>query len=479
MGIFMKLTLYSEAPATVLSALAAAGAAPYAPCGGRGVCGGCRCRLRLLSGELSEPDAHERARLGGRALAEGWRLSCRAVFSGECEVEYTEAAVAEAREMARDETCAGKADELGVALDIGTTTVEASLVRLDTGARLSSLRCANPQSVFGADVISRMGAIMDGRATVDELSALIRGRVSGLLASLGAPEGARAVAVGNTVMMSLFADVDPTPVGVAPFEPVTLFDADEGGFYLPRCVSGYFGADAVASVLAAEQSYGGDFALIDIGTNGEAAVMRGGRLYAAAAAAGPALEGGGISCGMPAKEGAITSARIEAGEIRVVTVGGGEARGICGSGLIDVVACLLALGIIDRDGVMAEPAVEVGGVTLTRADVRAFQLAKAALRAALDRVAGISGLEPGARLFVTGSFGGALNAASCVRVGLIPRSLASDVAALPSGALSGAELILCRDGARERARQLAAGAVYTELSGSQEFERAFLRALGF
>ncbi len=468
---------------TLLEAVRCAGAALYAPCGGEGRCGGCRVKA---AGALSEPDELERERLGD-LISGGVRLACRARAVGDAEVLVGEGD----KSVYASEMLAEPTREFGVALDIGTTTVEASLVDLLTGERVRTSSSSNPQSVWGADVISRISAVSEGKTDVSEMSSLVRGCADMLRGKLGADGGAPCVAVGNTVMMSLFACVDPSPIGRAPFVPRELFGgyiASGENIFLPRCVSGFFGSDAMAAVIAVmyggseaadgwSKTADGGFILCDLGTNGEVAVYDGETLRVCSAAAGPALEGAGISCGMRAEAGAIDSVTINAGEVRCHVIGGGEARGVCGSGLIDAAACMLALGTIDRGGTLAEPFRLTDTVVITQDDIRALMLAKAAIRAALDIAS--EGVPRALPLYVSGGFAAGLSARSCARIGLIPQELAGNVRFIGNGALRGAELMLTRPELREVEARFAADAVYTELSGSPRFERQFLRSLEF
>lgn len=460
-----KRTLSYPGRVSLYDVMRDAGVPICAPCGGAGRCGGCRV---TAAGELSEPDDAEK-RLLGEALGRGIRLACRTFAIGDAEIY----AVPDTYQNAPAESSLPDG-EYGAALDIGTTTVAASLVDMRTGERVAEASAYNPQSAWGADVISRLGAIADGRTTVGEMSRLVRDTADSLCRALGAREDAPRVVVGNTVMMSLFAGIDPTMIGRAPFTPPTLFGEFRGRDYYPRCAGAYFGADAVASVLAVRERCRGDFMLCDIGTNGEVAAYRGGRLRASAAAAGPALEGAGISCGMRAVCGAIDSVKIEAGRISCSVIGGGRAMGICGSGLLDAAACLLALGVIDESGFMAEPYTLSDGVTLLPSDIRALQLAKGAIRAAVE----ISGCGEDTPIYMSGSFGSSLSVRSCKRVGLIPKSV-REVVPIGNGALRGAELMLVSDEAKKEARRLAEDAEYRELSGDPEFERLFISSLNF
>ena len=486
----------------------------YAPCGGGGRCGKCRV---IATGALSEPDAVERALLGVDELARGVRLACRARALGEVQIRIpgeaavyyiTEYDVVEAdtgKHPGEHSPVPGAAHEasLGIAVDIGTTTVAASAVSLvpgaspgeEVGRRVAEASAPNPQAVWGADVMSRISAVADGRVSADEMRRLVRGCVDELRRRLGVMPDAPAVIVGNTVMLSFWAGADVTWIGRAPFGASgegtpegrcgtqavcegELFGCEVDGAYLPRCVSAFVGADAVGSyLLAGDAGDTHDRVIVDIGTNGEIISRLGGKIYAASAAAGPALEGAGISCGMTATAGAICGVRIRSGRLECDVIGGGKARGICGSGLIDAVACLLRLGVIDKSGYMAQPYELADGVVLTPEDVRSLQLAKGAIRAALDMILEGHGGVP--RLYLSGAFGSGVSVESCARIGLIPPALAENVVMLGNGALRAAEMMLIDPELRDRTRVIAESAEVVELSGSAEFEKRFIDALSF
>lgn len=462
-------------PETLLCAARHAGIPLDAPCGGDGRCGGCRVIAR---GALSAPDGVEREKLGADELARGVRLACRAFAVGDVTVTLTTrgdvAHDAEPVTERRRDVCSRR---VGAAVDIGTTTLAASLVDMDTGKRIAETSAKNPQSAYGADVLSRISASENVGA--DELRRLVRDGVDALLRELGAPSCAPRVIVGNTVMLSLWAGVDPSPIGRAPFLPETLFGCDVDGAYIPRCVSGYFGADGTSAVLtAACEADGGDFVLADIGTNGEIAVMRGGVAETCAVPAGPALEGAGISCGMAAANGAIDAVTVSGGKVSCSVIGGGRAEGLCGSGLIDAISCLLMLGEIDGTGRLEHSFELADGVYITQEDVRAFQLAKGAVRAALETAVG-DAAEDAPTLFLAGMFGSCLSVRSCVRTGLIPARLSRDVRVIGNGALRGAELILTDPEMRKKADEIAERAAYKELSLDPEFMSKYVRALDF
>ncbi len=365
---------------------------------------------------------------------------------------------------------------VGLAVDIGTTTVAASSVDMTGCRRLGFASVQNPQSRWGSDVLSRISAA--GHHSVVPMRDAIRCCIDKLRCILSVSEVAPTVIVGNTVMLSLWAGIDPTPIGQAPFNPPELFGGMFDGSYLPRCISAFVGADAVASAITAGEPEN-NCIMVDIGTNGEVILCIGGSISACAAAAGPALEGAGIYCGMTANRGAIDEVTISAGEISYNVIGDGKPLGICGSGLVDAVACLLDLGIIDKTGHMENNYYFANNVFLTPDDIRSFQLAKGAIRAAVESAVNRTDYLPfGLPIVLSGMFGSNLSARSCRRVGLLPQHF-TDIRSIGNGALRGAELILCSDSYRDRADKLARNAEYIPLSGDAEFCRLFMEHMNF
>ena len=227
----------------------------------------------------------------------------------------------------------------------------------------------------------------------------------------------------------------------------------------------------------------GDTSLLcDIGTNGEIALWRGGKLFVTSTAVGPAFEGAGISCGMGGVPGAIDKVWTAGNAPDVRVIGGGEPRGICGSGLIDAVAALLRLRLIDESGTMDGTAVPVaGGVTLTRQDIRQVQLAKAAVAAGIETLLHTAGVAPADvwTLFIAGGFGSHLDPRSAAAIGLFPLALAPKVQVLGNAALDGAAGLLLDERLRETADAIARAAEAVPLGGHPLFAERFLRHMNF
>jgi uncharacterized 2Fe-2S/4Fe-4S cluster protein (DUF4445 family) len=388
-----------------------------------------------------------------------------------------------------------------------------------SGKELASASALNPQSLHAQDVLSRIRFSADPGGLAQMQSELIT-ELNRLITETTATAGVsrmwlyEAVFSGNTCMLHLAAGVDPAPLGKYPFTPTLtggnhlmaadlgLAIAPKGLVYLPPVISAYVGADITAGILAAElKDLSGTTLFIDIGTNGEMILANDGLLAATSTAAGPAFEGMNISCGMRAAAGAIEEVRITAdGEVETEVIGKVEAIGICGSGLMDLVAELVRTGVIGATGkfTAAERLPEplgtrlekengstqfrvTGNVSLSQKDLRQVQLAKGAIRAGIDilldeRGVSAAGLD---RVYIAGSFGFHLREESLLTLGLLPIECAGKVSFLGNTSQSGGELLLVSDRLRVELEALTADVARVELTGRADFDRVFMKAMGF
>lgn len=469
--------------------LADAGLTHPHPCGGHGKCGKCAVRVE---GALSPMDATEREALqkAGYDPASGWRLSCLCTALGDVTLYYN------TTKPALQGLLAGFSKEfslcpphrgngVGMAVDIGTTTVAAYLYDLTDGRLLHSACVENPQRVHGADVISRVGHALSGGA--DTLQAEMEACLDKLAVDMSARVGARCpdtvVAVGNTAMLHLLTATDPSPLAAAPFVIKRRFGEWEAGRYYAPCISAYVGADMTAAILSSDMCREGQTALLlDVGTNGEMALWHDGRLLCCSTAAGPAFEGAGISCGSLAVPGAVCAVTARDGSLRCETIDGLPAVGLCGTGLIDAVAALLEVGVLEDSGYMEEDApLGDSGLVLTRADIRQVQLAKAAIRAGIDTLlndAGV-GYEEIDTVYLAGGFGSYLHPESCAAIGMIPTALIGKIKVLGNAAGQGAALMLLSREELVRAEEIAKTATTLELSSSMVFMEKYVDSMMF
>jgi uncharacterized 2Fe-2S/4Fe-4S cluster protein (DUF4445 family) len=408
----------------------------------------------------------------------------------------------------------------GVSVDIGTTTVVATLVDLALGAVAAVASTINRQASFGADVIARMGHAMLGEVQAAELRSAALSTVNAVLEEVRAAAGVdvgdvyESVVVGNATMLHLLLGVDPTSIALSPFvatflEPQDLRASDvgieihpDGRMALFPSIGAYVGADVVGDIVATGVAREARLRLlVDVGTNGEIVCGSIDRLVATAAPAGPAFEGGQILHGMRATEGAIEGVALD-DDVRLQVIGGDvEPRGICGSGLIDVVAQLRLCGLLRADGVLAASD-EVSGhpladrlvirdgvrafaltddVVLTQLDVRELQSAKGAIATGIEVAMSALGVTPGdlQEVLLAGSFGTYIAPASARVIGLVPPVPVERIKAVGNAASEGAKMALLSFRERELAFELAAFVEYVELSGATDFNERFIRNLAF
>ena len=399
------------------------------------------------------------------------------------------------------------------AVDLGTTTVVARLYDLASGAELATESGWNTQAPYGADVISRIQYTLEQPDGLQELSQRSREQVWALIERALARCGREAdtlreiTLAGNTVMQHLFAGYSVRGIAAAPFRPETLFAApgDETlhgvSVHLAPCVAGYVGGDITAGLLAAGLAeLPGEHLFLDIGTNGEMALGGRGGFTCCAVASGPAFEGAGISCGMPGVDGAVSRVRYDRGFVYDV-IGGGVPKGLCGSGLLDLTAVLLRLGAIAPGGRLLPPEQAPAAlrrhlthdadgngcfhltpeVSLTAADVRNLQLAKAAVAVGIRVLLQQRGLTPEQLdgVYLAGGFGSYLDPESAAAIGMLPRACAGKLHTLGNTALTGAAT-LTLDGAQwQRIRAISRACSYLELSGRADFAAAFTENLSF
>lgn len=469
------------------------------PCGGHGLCG--KCKVYAI-GALSPLSETERSRLTDEEIRAGIRLACCTSILGDCTVESnTDRGMHKIRTVGDmpNLLLAPQFHRYGVCVDIGTTTLAARLYDAN-GRLLAEAGGMNPQSGWGADVISRIEAALAGEAAA--IARAVRHGVNELVlrlaqeANIASTEIDRAVITGNTVMLHLLTETSVEPLSHAPFAAKRLFDevltAEELSLtalspttpvYLPPCMEAFVGADITTALLASEICRWDETRLlVDIGTNGEMALWQNGTLYCCSTAAGPAFEGAGISMGMGGKTGAIDRVQIVNGRLSAHVIGEGAPEGICGSGVIDVVACLLDLELLDETGYLEDdPTVVESPVTFTQADVRAVQLAKSAIHAGIRTLLSAANLPMTQlkELVIAGGFGSYLSIPSAIRMGLIPTELRGRIRVIGNAALSGAAMLLFSEDLRHYAAQLAERAQIISLSTNPVFAEEYMERMAF
>jgi len=408
----------------------------------------------------------------------------------------------------------------GVAFDVGTTTLVGTLMNLRTGMAAAVRSTLNGQAPFGADVISRISHAMNGAESIEELRSAVVSTMNGILDELYreagvAPERTyEAVVVGNVTMLHLLLGIDPAPIAVMPFTPTFMDElsvpAHEVGLHIhPEgyvqtlpALGAYVGADIVSGVLATGIAREDKLRVfVDVGTNGEIVIGSSQRTLATAAPAGPAFEGSQIKCGMRATEGAIEGVHI--GDTVELQIIGGDvpAQGLCGSGLVDAVAQLLNVGLLDHSGRMRSASEAAGhplvdrlievegvkafllaeGVYLSQRDVRELQFAKGSIATGIKVLMDILGVGASDldEIFLGGSFGSYLNPESAKIIGLVPPVDVDKIIAVGNSAGEGAKIALLSYRERQVAFELPSRIEYVELSGRTDFNDSFVSVLGF
>ena len=497
-----SMTLEAAWDETLLDVLRRAGLAVNAPCGGSGKCG--KCRVQVVSGT---GDAE-------------WVLACRTCAERDMEIllPATEQGGAICGEGS-EETLFGGGTGYGAAVDIGTTTVVLQLYDLQTGTALGNRRDWNAQRPYGADVVTRMQYTMENENGLSRLTGLIREQVFGMLDDLCSGAGIDPAEVhtlyiaGNTVMQHLFAGLDPRAIALAPYVPEEYFDDGEprklperqglAVCYAP-CVAGYVGGDITAGILAVGvHKLPGRNLFLDVGTNGEMALSTENGFLCCSVACGPAFEGAEISCGMSSVPGAVCRVDWEDGKPVPEVIGGGCPRGLCGSGILDLLAMLLRLGVVDDTGRLLPPDEAPEGleswlgededgngvfyltedrkVYFTAGDVRKIQLAKGAVAAGIALLLKEAGIGPEEinAVYIAGGFGNAMRPAGAAAIGMIPRELEERVSTRGNTSLFGAARALCDPESREELLAIRRSCRYLELAGNPAFTQAFMECMMF
>jgi uncharacterized 2Fe-2S/4Fe-4S cluster protein (DUF4445 family) len=458
------------------------------PCGGKGTCGS--CKVKLLAGEL-EVDSIQQQKLNKLKLGNNWRLACFCHAKSDITLEVSQF---ENIILADNSTFDFQPQSgFGIAVDVGTTTLVVQLVNLKNGHILDSVSDINPQTKFGGDLISRIQSCLDGN--LEELQNLIRAKIGQMIQSIlkEHPVTVSKVAlVGNTVMHHIFSGLKVNSLSFYPFESPDLgvqkLTPAQLNWDLPELaeiqfypsIGSFVGSDILAGIAATKMAEREKFSvLIDLGTNGEIVIGNRDEIICASTAAGPAFEGAKINQGMRATTGAISSVRFENGQLKSHVIGNVPAKGICGSGLIDVLAILLEqeqIGIFGEINSGEEKIELASGVFLTQQDIREFQLAKAAIAAGIQMLLNQLNItiEEVDKVFIAGGFGNFLNIKNVIRTGLI--ECAEDkIVKLGNTALIGAKMFLFED--EKFYQNILDKTTHVNLEGDSTFQDVYIEKM--
>ncbi len=536
---------------TILQAARNAGIIVESPCDGVGTCGKCKVLLEdAPAGSYKVEEAHYQ--MPPELAEQGYVLACHTKVLGDITVVAENTAkqnkslkiLSEGesfsyeidpyfhKEYADGKTKVYAGDKLvgeedgdtrdkfyGLAIDIGTTTLVTALIDMNTGEELGSMSALNPQSLHAQDVITRihMASKPEGLALLygairDEFNNTIHALCKKL--NVDSKNIYEVIYSGNTTMIHLATNVNPHSLGQFPYTAAikggNTIPADDldispfGDIYLPPIISAYVGPDITSGVLAAQlEKKKGTTLFIDIGTNGEMILAQDGRLAGTSTAAGPAFEGMNITCGMRAGDGALELYQIQDdGSVKTHTIGDTAAKGICGSGLLDIIGELVRVGVIGKTGRLVKPArgkypeplkanmKEKDGkpvfyvaddVYITQSDVRQVQLAKGAIRAGVDML--MMALDVDEQdvdcVEIAGSFGYHLRESSLIDQGMLPEAFRGKVRFVGNTSKSGAKAFLLNKGTRTYMENLVKDIKDVELSQDPKFQDVFVKAMGF
>lgn len=466
-------------------------------CGGNRLCGKCKVTVR---GTVSEPTPEEREILSEAELRDCVRLACCVKVTGEVKVtvqddsEYSVLTNFEGQTAPNHITCG---EEIGIAVDLGTTTIAMYAYSLDMRRCVGVESGVNRQQQYGADVISRIDyCIKNG---TEGPNRAVIGQLNEMIAALGKKYGIaekriKSVSVaGNTAMLYMLCNRSPVSIASAPFEADCLFGsfvkAEELGLslssamvYLIPSVSAYIGGDITAGILAAGlDSTDKNKLFIDFGTNGEMVLASKGKLFCCSAAAGPAFEGANISCGCGGVSGAVKSVFSRRGKTEVSVIGKGEPAGLAGSGLLDLAALLKEKGLLEESGYMESPYEFAGNLFLKPSDIRELQLAKSAVRAGIDVLLDAARISAGDldSVILTGGFGVNMNPGNAVKAGLIPDVPYGRFALMGNCAGAGAVKTLLEPESLDKFRRIRESAQVINLNDSELFKDKYIEYMGF
>lgn len=503
---------------TLLEAIRMVGLHLPSQCGGAGTCGKCA----LVLSPASEPTSVERKHLSSEEIRQGVRLACQqrvnsnlrvVIYSKSGETKILTEGITLASDWTPDPGFDGK---YGIAIDLGTTTIVAYLLSLDTGVQLNQASTLNPQVIYGEDVISRITYAVREQNGLNDLGIKVTSEISSIINSLTDTSEieinniSKIVIVGNTAMHHLVLGANVEKLGVAPYTPsiqdavvtsgskLNLIDIPDVEIFLPPNIAGFVGGDTVGFILSQRLDLSDKIVVgIDVGTNGEIVLSNRGDLSCCSAAAGPAFEGATIRYGMRGQEGAIEYVKIKdlntLPEISVI--GNVTPRGICGSAIVDCVAELRNVNILDSTGRMqtnsplvyndesfgrSYPLVKENTdsrrISFTQKDVRQVQLAKAAISAGVKillQEAKID-MDDVESVMLAGAFGSYIRPDSAIRIGLLPPIKREQVIQVGNAAGEGAKALLLSSKARDVANEFVSKISYVELASHPDFQSIFL-----
>jgi uncharacterized 2Fe-2S/4Fe-4S cluster protein (DUF4445 family) len=479
-------------------------------CNAIGACG--LCTVRVIEGDLNEPTANELMYINKEELARGMRLACQIQTSDNLTLDVSEnlpkSKWREIKYTAQGDSISAHEvnNPFGVAVDIGTTQIKVMLCNMVTGQEHLSVFGPNPQNVYGADVITRLVKSADSERFLNNMNRRVIDAIGEAIAelsqriSLNPQHITKVLIVGNTAMLTLLTKKNGDLL-LKPEHWNSYIDCvtEETGDWATHWgintqaiidivppLGGFIGSDLTAGIEAAGITQSKECKLlIDVGTNTEIALWDGQTLWATSCAGGPAFEGSGIGCGMPYDIGSIYGVMIKSGHLEYQTVGNITPKGICGSGLVDLIASLIKLKIINSKGRFTSSEQEYflnpkeSKLRITKKDIDVIQRAKASIGAGISSLMADAGihLDELQRVYLTGHFGSGLNINHAQEIGLIPEVNPQIVSLLKNSALVGAGKLLLSEDSREHISEIQQTTKIINLAQSTIFEERFLEGL--
>lgn len=516
-----EFTLMVKERQSILDALMAADDSYTAVCGGTGKCG--KCKIRVTEGSLSVSSFDEVC-FSEEELVSGMRLSCKAYpeepvtvelcFSGEDKfhvvTDYGKKHLSDGEFVGNSLqwTSFDENDTFGIAIDIGTTTIAVQLLNMNRKEGVFTHTAINHQRAFGADVISRIKASVEGKK--EELQASIRKDLDAGIryavseAGVSVEKVTEVVIAGNTTMIHLLMGYDCKGLGEYPFTPVNIqliedtYEGIIGNTYLSARVrvlpgiSTFVGGDIVSGLYSLDVDQKEEYSLlIDLGTNGEIALGNKNKLMATSTAAGPAFEGGNIEWGVGSIEGAVAGVIITEAGPQIRTIGDKAPTGICGTGVVEMTAELVRTELIDETGCLDDDYFDDGyplaqtadgqDIVFTQQDIREIQLAKAAVRAGMETLILRYGIEKNdiEKVYLAGGFGYKLDCRKAIEIGMIPEEFADKIEAVGNSSLGGAVKCLMEGDGWKRASVMGSQAEEINLSADKDFNRFYMEYMYF
>ncbi|TAH64282.1 MAG: DUF4445 domain-containing protein [Anaerolineaceae bacterium] len=500
----------------LLETLASSKLSIFSECGGRGTCG--KCIVKVVEGRL-KITLQDKASFSTSELEGGYRLACMAYPDMDCTIilssrrntDYkvvtetlnhpTNTEYSKIKETSHPHTLTYEKKAYAIAIDLGTTTIALALTDLPGGNILDKYTAINPQRVYGADVVSRIKASNEGK--LNSLALLIREELLKGILKLGEKNQIKIesidniVIAGNTTMIHLLMGYPCNTLGTFPFAPykdgfINLLSDEIFGISekipitLIPGISVFVGGDITAGLLACGINREDKPCLfIDLGTNGEIALGNRERILATSTAAGPAFEGGNISCGVGSIPGAICHVSYEEGKLSYKTINEEPAVGLCGTGVVELISELLKEGIIDSSGLLKDSYFDEGypiaGMKFIQKDIRELQLAKAAIGAGVDILVKSYGIsyEEIDKVFIAGGFGYHLDINKAAMIGLIPEALTRKAIAVGNTSLAGAIYLIKDSDTKNKIEHIILTAEEVHLSNVEGFNELFMRYMSF